>query len=144
VKKKEEGRISLQIPAQQANPSPPIGPALGQRGLNIMDFCNRFNNLCKEKKISPGEIIPVIIKYFADKRFEIETKQSPVPYLIKKFVGLKSGSKKPGTEWVGSIEIDQVEEIAMIKMEDMGVSDVKSAMRMVKGTCVSIGVRVEE
>lgn len=144
MKKKEPvGFISLQIPAGQANPSPPVGPALGQRGLNIMEFCKQFNELCNKDKIEPGMIIPVVIAYYADKSFTITMKKSPVSILVKKALGLKSGSKTPGTQTAGQITIAQIEEIANIKMADMGVDNIEAAKLMVMGTCQSMGIKVQ-
>lgn len=144
MKKKEiVGTISLQVPAHQANPSPPIGPALGQRGLNIMEFCKQFNEICKKKNLQPGDVIPTIITYYGDKTFTIVTKNPPVPNLIKKAVGITSASKTPGTAFAGTINAKQIEEIAKIKMEDMSVDNLESAMSMVRGTCVSMGIKVE-
>jgi large subunit ribosomal protein L11 len=145
VKKKEPaGTISLQIPAHQANPSPPVGPALGQRGLNIMDFCKKFNDICKEMKYEPGDVIPVVITYYPDKSFTIITKLSPVPNLIKKKLGLKSASKTPGTVTAGKITRSMITEIAKMKMKDMNVTKLSSAESMVAGTCVSMGIEVIE
>jgi len=145
VKKKEPaGTISLQIPAHQANPSPPVGPAFGQRGLNIMDFCKKFNDICKEMKYEPGDIIPVVITYYPDKSFTVVTKLSPVPNLIKKKLGLKSASKTPGTAVAGKITRSMITEIAKMKMKDMNVTKLSSAESMVAGTCVSMGIEVIE
>ncbi|MDF3047447.1 MAG: rplK [Candidatus Midichloriaceae bacterium] len=143
MKKKEPvGQISLQIAAHQANPSPPVGPALGQRGLNIMQFCKDFNDLCKKQNIEPGMPTPVIISYYADKSFSMILKKPPVPVLVKKALKLNSASKKPGTDFVGNINMDQITEIAKIKMEDMGVDSLEAASQMVIGTCRSMGVKV--
>jgi large subunit ribosomal protein L11 len=143
VKKKEPvGQISLQIAAHQANPSPPVGPALGQRGLNIMQFCKDFNELCKKENIEPGMPTPVVISYYADKSFSMILKKPPVPVLVKKALKLNSASKKPGTDFVGSINMDQIAEIAKIKMGDMGVDSLEAASQMVIGTCRSMGVKV--
>jgi large subunit ribosomal protein L11 len=143
VKKKEAlGSIKLNIAAHQANPSPPVGPALGQRGLNIMDFCKRFNDECKKLNHEPGDIIPVVITYYADKTFTFITKLPPVPNLIKKALKLKSGSKTPGTQFAGEINKAQIKAIAEMKMKDMGVDDIKAAIKMVEGTCVSMGIKV--
>jgi len=143
VKKKEPiGSIKLNILAHQANPSPPVGPALGQRGLNIMDFCKRFNDECKKQNHEPGDVIPVVISYYADKTFTFVTKLPPVPNLIKKQLKLKSGSKTPGTQFAGEIKKAQIKTIAEMKMKDMGVDSLDAAMKMVEGTCVSMGVKV--
>jgi large subunit ribosomal protein L11 len=144
VKKKEPiGSISLQVPAHQANPSPPLGPALGQRGLNIMEFCKQFNDHCKKKGYNPGDVTPTVITYFADKSFTFETKSPPVPFLVMKASGKQKGAKTPGTETAGSITEAQVREIAEKKMEDMGVDKIESAISMVKGTCLSMGIEVK-
>jgi large subunit ribosomal protein L11 len=144
VKKKEPaGTISLQIPAHKANPSPPIGPALGQRGLNIMEFCKQFNEHCKKGNFDEGDVIPVVITYFPDKTFNFVTKMSPVPNMIKKELKLASGSKTPGTQSVGTITKAQIEKIAKVKMKDMSVDSLPAAMSMVEGTCMSMGIKVE-
>ncbi len=145
MKKKEPvGSISLQVPAHQANPSPPIGPALGQRGLNIMEFCKQFNDHCKKKGHTPGDVIPTVITYFADKTFTFITKMPPVPNMIKKALGVTSGAKTPGTQVIGTITMAQITEIAKAKMEDMGVDELDAAISMVKGTCVSMGVKIQD
>lgn len=145
MKKKEPiGTISLQIPASKANPSPPIGPALGQRGLNIMEFCKQFNEHCKKQGLEDGDVIPVVISYFADKSFTFITKLPPIPNMIKKELKLQSGSKTPGTQFVGTLSRAQIEKIAKTKMKDMSVDSLASAMSMVEGTCMSMGVKVEE
>ena len=145
MKKKEpKGFIKLNITAHQANPSPPVGPALGQRQLNIMDFCKRFNDECKKQNYDQGDLIPVVITYYEDKKFDFITKLPPVPNLIKKELGLKSGSKTPGTQFVGEIKKAQVRKIAEMKIKDMGVDCIESAMRMVEGSCVSMGIKVVE
>lgn len=144
MKKKElAGIISLQVSAHQANPSPPIGPAFGQRGLNIMEFCKQFNDLCKKKGYEPGDKIPVVVSYYGDKSFTMETKNPPVPNLIKKLGKIKSGAKTPGTQVVGSITMEIVNKIAAMKAQDMGGVSIKAAVKMVMGTCVSMGVKVE-
>jgi large subunit ribosomal protein L11 len=143
VKKKEPvGKISLLIPAHQANPSPPVGPALGQRGLNIMDFCRQFNDECKKRNIEVGLPTPVVISYYADKKFDMELKMAPVSVLVKKALKLNLASKKPGTDFVGTIGMDKIKEIAELKMGDMGVDNLDAAMSMVVGTCKSMGVKV--
>lgn len=134
-------KLKLIIPAGQANPAPPIGPALGQRGLNIMDFCKQFNEQCKKNNIEMGLPTPVIIT-FMDKKFTIQLKTAPVPVLIKKAIGMTSASKKPGTDIVGSITMAQIKTIALAKLEDMGVDDVEAAIKMVVGTCRSMGIKV--
>lgn len=144
MKKKEPvGTISLQVKAQEAQPSPPIGPALGQRGLNIMEFCKQFNERSKNiPGIEKGDVLPVIITYYADKSFEFVAKLPPVPNQIKKRAKLASGAKKPGTETAGSISRTDIRSIAEAKMGDMNVDCIESAMRMVEGTAKSMGVKV--
>lgn len=142
MKKKVVAEIKLEIPAGKANPAPPIGPALGQKGLNIMDFCKQFNEKTKEMK--SGTPVPVIISAYADKSFSFILKDPPVSYYVKEFSGIKSGSKTPGRAVVGQITVDKVREIAMIKMKDMDVDNLKSAMNMVEGTARSMGVQVVE
>ncbi len=140
--KKILGFIKLQIPAGKANPSPPVGPALGQKGLNIMDFCKQFN--AETQKMEPGVPVPVVITAFEDKSFTFITKLPPVSYFIKKAAGVTSGSKEPNKNKVGKITIAQVKEIAETKMPDLNCSTVESAMNMVKGQAVSMGITVEE
>lgn len=145
MKKKEPlGTITLLIPAHQANPSPPVGPALGQRGIQIMEFCKQFNERCKKENIEPGMPTPVLITFYADKSFEMVLKKPPVSVLVKKALKLQSASKAPGTQIVATIKKGDVEEIAKIKMDDMGVDNLASAMSMVAGTCKSMGIKVEE
>ena len=143
TKKKILGLIKLQIPAGKANPSPPVGPALGQKGLNIMEFCKAFN--AATQKMEPGVPVPVVITAFEDKSFTFETKLPPVSYLIKKkAAGVKSASKTPGKEVAGKITMAQVKEIAEAKMPDLNCSTVEAAMNMVKGQAVSMGIKVVE
>ena len=130
--KKIAGQLKLQVPAGAANPSPPIGPALGQRGINIMEFCKAFNAATQE--MEKGQPTPVIITYFQDKSFTFQMKQPPVSYFLKKAVNLKSGSKTPGR--------DKVREIAEAKMKDLNANDVEAAMRMVEGSARSMGLEV--
>jgi len=134
------GFIKLQVPAGAANPSPPIGPALGQRGLNIMEFCKAFN--AKTQEMEKGQPTPVVITIFADKSFTFETKTAPVTYFIKKAASLKSGSKLPGKESAGTITSAQVREIAEKKMADLNADDVESAMSMIAGSARSMGIQV--
>ncbi|MCE2993846.1 MAG: 50S ribosomal protein L11 [Candidatus Jidaibacter sp.] len=146
MKKKEVlGTISLLIEAGKANPSPPVGPALGQRGLNIMDFCKKFNDECVKLKMEIGVPVPVVISYYADKSFTLEIKQPPVSILVKKKLKLPKGSKKSGTEFVGAITSADAAEIAKIKLQDMGLGegDLEAGVKMVEGTCRSMGVKVE-
>ena len=138
--KKEIGFIKLQIPAGKANPAPPVGPALGQHGVNIMEFCKSFNAKTQEQM---GKIIPVEITVYADRTFSFITKTPPAPSLILEAAGVDKGSGEPNREKVGSITSAQVREIAEIKMPDLNASDVDSAMRMVAGTARSMGIIVE-
>ena len=140
-KKKILGLIKLQIPAGKANPSPPVGPALGQKGLNIMEFCKSFN--AATQKMEPGIPVPVIITAFEDKSFTFITKLPPVSYFIKEAAKVKSASKEPGKVIAGKITLAQVEEIAKTKMPDLNCSTVESAMNMVKGQAISMGIKVE-
>jgi len=140
--KKIVGYIKLQIPAGKANPSPPVGPALGQRGLNIMEFCKAFN--AATQKMEPGMPIPVIITAYADRTFSFVTKMPPVSYFIIKASGLPKGSKEPGRTKVGKITKAQVKEIAEKKMPDLNCSTVESAMNMVMGQARSMGIEVVE
>ncbi len=140
--KKIVGFIKLQIPAGKANPSPPVGPALGQRGLNIMEFCKAFN--AATQKMEPGMPIPVVITAYADRTFSFITKMPPVSYFIIKASGLPKGSKEPGRSKVGKITKAQVKEIAEQKMPDLNCSTVEAAMNMVMGQARSMGIEVVE
>jgi large subunit ribosomal protein L11 len=141
--KKIQGYIKLMIGAGKANPSPPVGPALGQRGLNIMDFCKAFN--AATQKEDPGTPIPVVITVYADRTFSFITKKPPVSYYIKKAAKVQKGSKQTGKEApVAKITAEQVREIAQIKMEDMNAFTVESAYNMIKGSAVSMGIEVVE
>lgn len=140
--KKIVGYIKLQIPAGKANPSPPVGPALGQRGLNIMEFCKAFN--AATQKMEPGMPIPVIITAYADRTFSFVTKMPPVSYFIIKATGLPKGSKEPGRSKVGKITKAQVKEIAEKKLPDLNCSTVEAAMNMVMGQARSMGIDVVE
>ena len=140
--KKILGYIKLQIPAGKANPSPPVGPALGQRGLNIMEFCKAFNAMTQG--MEPGSPIPTVITYYADKTFSVEVKEPPVSYFVLKAAGLAKGSEKTGKiDPVGSITMVQVKEIAEKKLKDMNAFDVKAACNSVIGTATSMGIKVE-
>ena len=139
--KKITGYLKLQVPAGSATPSPPIGPALGQRGLNIMEFCKAFNAKTAEQE--KGAPTPVVITIYADKSFTFETKLPPVTYLIKKAVNLKSGSKLPGKESAGTITQKQIREIAEKKMADLNAYDVDHAATMIVGSARSMGIQVE-
>ena len=137
--KKEVAKIKLQIPAGAANPSPPVGPALGQHGLNIMQFCKEFNARTMEQK---GMIIPVVITAYADRSFTFITKTPPAPVLIKKACGIESGSGVPNKTKVAKITREQVKKIAEQKMPDLNAATIETAMSMVAGTCRSMGVEV--
>ncbi|MGQ0698159.1 MAG: 50S ribosomal protein L11 [Panacagrimonas sp.] len=139
--KKVQGYVKLQIPAGKANPSPPIGPALGQQGVNIMGFCKEFN--AATQKMEPGMPIPVVITVYSDKSFTYIMKTPPATYLIKKAVGIESGSKTPNTVKVGKIKRSQLEEIAKIKMADLNAADMDSAIRIIAGSARSMGIDVE-
>jgi large subunit ribosomal protein L11 len=139
--KKITGYLKLQVAAGSATPSPPIGPALGQRGLNIMEFCKAFNARTAEQE--KGAPTPVVITIFADKSFTFETRLPPVTYLIKKAVNLKAGSKLPGKESAGTISQAQIREIAEKKMKDLNAYDVEQAMTMIAGSARSMGLQVE-
>ena len=139
--KKITGYIKLQVPAGSATPSPPIGPALGQRGLNIMEFCKAFNAATQE--MEKGSPIPVVITAYADKSFTFEMKQPPVTYFIKKAVNLKSGSKLPGKESAGTITVAQLRDIAQKKMKDLNADNIDAAVSMIAGSARSMGIQVE-
>ena len=139
--KKIVGFIKLQVPAGKANPSPPIGPALGQRGLNIMEFCKAFN--AQTQKVEPGLPLPVVITAFADKSFTFVIKTPPASVLIKKAAGIDKGSKVPHTDKVGKLTRAQAEEIAKTKMPDLTASDLDAAVRTIAGSARSMGVIVE-
>lgn len=139
--KKIVGFIKLQVPAGKANPSPPIGPALGQRGLNIMEFCKAFN--AQTQGVEPGLPLPVVITAFADKSFTFVIKTPPAAVLIKKAVKLTKGSSTPNSVKVGKITRAQLEEIANTKMKDLSAADLDAAVRTVAGTARSMGVTVE-
>jgi len=139
--KKIVGYIKLQVPAGKANPSPPIGPALGQRGLNIMEFCKAFN--AKTQSVEPGLPLPVVITAFADKSFTFIIKTPPATVLIKKAIKLDKGSPRPHTDKVGKITRAQLEEIAKTKEPDLTAADMDAAVRTIAGTARSMGVTVE-
>ena len=134
------GLIKLQIPAGGANPSPPVGPALGQRGLNIMDFCKAFNE--KTKNLEKGAPIPVIITAYKDKTFNFVTKLPPVSHYLKKAAKIKKGNSTPGRTLVGKVTMKDIEKIAKDKMSDLNAVDLKGAVNMVKGSAVSMGMEV--
>ena len=139
--KKIIGQIKLQIPAASANPAPPVGPALGQHGVNIQAFCQEFNDKTKDRK---GEIVPVIITVYEDRTFSFIMKTPPTAELIKKAAGIKKGSSKPLQEKVGKITKAQLKEIAEKKMPDLNAYDLEAAMKMVAGTARQMGVTIEE
>lgn len=137
--KKVVGKIKLQIEAAKANPSPPVGPALGQHGVNIMDFCKQFNARTESQA---GYIIPVVIDVYEDRSFSFVTKSPPAPVLIRKALNLPKGSATPNKDKVGEITQSQLEEIAKTKMEDLNATSLESAVEMIKGTARSMGVTV--
>ena len=140
--KKITGYIKLQVPAGAANPSPPIGPALGQRGVNIMEFCKTFN--AQTTDLEKGMPIPTIITVYADRSFSFETKTPPASYLLKKAANLKSGSKEPGKVSAGRIKRSQLEEIAQTKMKDLNANDVAAATKIIEGSARAMGLEVVE
>jgi large subunit ribosomal protein L11 len=140
--KKVQAFIKLQVPAGQANPSPPVGPALGQHGVNIMEFCKAFN--AQSQNIEPGLPIPVVITVYNDRSFTFITKTPPASVLLKKALGLKSGSAVPNRDKVGKVTRAQLEEIAQTKMPDLNAADLDGAVRIVAGTARSMGIEVEE
>ena len=139
--KKILGFIKLQVPAGKANPSPPIGPALGQRGLNIMEFCKAFN--AQTQKMEKGAPIPVVITIYGDRSFTFEMKTPPMSHFLKKAAKLESGSKTPGRDVAGSVTKAQVKEIAEAKMNDLNATTIEAAMRMVEGSARSMGLEVK-
>lgn len=139
--KKVETVIKLQIRAGQANPAPPVGPALGQHGLNIQDFCTRFNEATKELG---GDVIPVEINVYDDRSFDFVLKSPPAAELLKKAAGVKKGASNPLTDKVGKVTRDQVKDIAEKKMQDLNANDIESAMKIVEGTARSMGIKVEK
>jgi large subunit ribosomal protein L11 len=139
--KKVIGQLKLQVKAGQANPSPPVGPALGQRGINIMQFCKDFNARTADRE--PGAPTPVIITYYQDKSFTMEIRTSPASYFLKKAAKLSSGAKTPGRATAGSVSLKQVREIAEAKMKDLNTSDVEAAMQIILGSARSMGIEVK-
>lgn len=139
--KKVIGQLKLQVPAGKANPSPPVGPALGQRGINIMEFCKAFNARTQEMEV--GVPTPVIITYFSDKSFSMEIKTPPASYLLKQAAKLKSGGKTPGKDVAGSVTVAQLREIAEAKMKDLNANDIDAAMLIVAGSARSMGIEVK-
>ena len=140
--KKIDGYIKLQVPAGKANPSPPIGPALGQRGVNIMAFCKEFN--AATQNLEPGMPIPVVITVYADRSFSFETKSPPASYFIKKAAGLGKAAKEPGREVVGKVTMAQLREIAEIKKVDLNSNDIDAACKTIAGSARSMGIEVVE
>jgi large subunit ribosomal protein L11 len=138
--KKISGYIKLQIPAGQANPAPPVGPALGQKGVNIMEFCKQFNAKTKDQS---GLIIPVVITVFSDKSFVFITKTPPAAVLLTKAAKIEKGSGEPNRTKVGKVTLAQVREIAQTKMEDLNAHDIEAAINMIAGTARSMGITVE-
>jgi large subunit ribosomal protein L11 len=139
--KKIDSYIKLQVKAGEANPSPPIGPALGQRGVNIMEFCKAFN--ARTQEVEKGLPLPVVITVYSDKSFTFITKTPPASVLLKKAVGIKSGSSKPNSNKVGTVTRAQLEEIAKTKMEDLNAADLEAAIRIIAGSARSMGLNVE-
>jgi large subunit ribosomal protein L11 len=139
--KKLVGTLKLQVPAGQANPSPPVGPALGQRGINIMEFCKAFN--AKTGDMEPGAPCPTVIEYFQDKSFSMTIKTPPASHYIRKAAKLKSGSNKPGLEMAGSVTVAQIREIAEAKMQDLNAKDIDGAMQIILGSARSMGIEVK-
>lgn len=139
--KKVVGKIKLQIPAGKANPSPPVGPALGQHGVNIMDFCKQFN---ARTEAQAGYIIPVVIDVYEDRSFSFITKSPPAAVLIKKAIKIEKGSAAPNKTKVGEITVEQLQEIAKTKMEDLNATTLEAAVEMIKGSCRAMGVTVKQ
>ncbi len=139
--KKLIGKLKLQVKAGQANPSPPVGPALGQRGINIMEFCKAFN--AKTADLEPGAPCPVIISYYQDKSFDLAIKTPPASYFLKKAAKLQSGAKTPGRAVAGSVSITQVREIAEAKWKDLNANDIDAAMQIILGSARSMGIEVK-
>jgi large subunit ribosomal protein L11 len=139
--KKVDGLIKLQIPAGNATPAPPVGPALGQKGVNIMDFCKQFNARTSDQ---PGMIIPVVITVYADRSFTFITKTPPAAVLLKKAANIPSGSGEPNKKKVATVTMDQVREIAKLKMPDLNAANIDSASEMIKGTARSMGIIVRD
>ncbi|MEM6727155.1 MAG: 50S ribosomal protein L11 [Pseudomonadota bacterium] len=139
--KKVMGTMKLQVPAGQANPSPPVGPALGQRGINIMEFCKAFN--AKTQEMEPGAPCPTVITYYQDKSFTMDIKTPPASYYLKKAAKVKSGANNPSRETVGSVSSKQVREIAEAKMKDLNANSVEAAMQIILGSAKSMGIEVK-
>ena len=139
--KKIAGTMKLQVPAGKANPSPPVGPALGQRGINIMEFCKAFN--AKTQEMEPGAPCPTVITYYQDKSFTMDIKTPPASHFLKKAAKLKSGAALTGRETVGSVTVKQVREIAEAKMKDLNANDIEAAMKIIMGSAESMGIEVK-
>jgi len=139
--KKIAGTMKLQVPAGKANPSPPVGPALGQRGLNIMEFCKAFN--AKTQEMESGAPCPTIITYYVDKSFTMDIKTPPASYMLKKAAKVKSGATTPSRETVGSVTVKQVKEIAEAKMKDLNAVDIEGAVKIIMGSARSMGIEVK-
>ena len=140
--KKVVGQLKLQIPAGKANPSPPVGPALGQRGLNIMEFCKAFN--AKTQELEPGAPCPTIITYYADKSFSMEIKTPPASFFLKKVAKIKAGAQMTGKETVASVSFGQIKEIAEAKMQDLNAKDIDGAMKVIMGSARSMGIEIKD
>ena len=139
--KKVAGTMKLQVAAGQANPSPPVGPALGQRGINIMEFCKAFN--AKTADLEPGAPCPTVITYYQDKSFSMDIKTPPASYFLKKAAKVKSGASTPSRQTVGTVTTKQVREIAEAKMKDLNANDVEGAMKIILGSARSMGIEVK-
>jgi large subunit ribosomal protein L11 len=139
VAKEVMASVKLQIPAGQANPSPPVGPALGQHGVNIMEFCKAFNAQTKGQE---GTIVPVVVTIFTDRSFTFITKSPPAPILLKKAAGIAKGSSEPNRSRVGQVSPEQIREIAQLKMKDLNSYDLEAAMKTIEGTARSMGIEV--
>ncbi len=139
--KKVAGTLKLQVPAGKANPSPPVGPALGQRGLNIMEFCKAFN--AKTQDLEVGAPCPTIITYYVDKSFSLDIKTPPASYFLKKAAKLKSGAKMTGKETVATLSMSQVKEIAEGKLKDLNANDIEGAVKIIMGSARSMGIEIK-
>ena len=139
--KKLVGTLKLQVPAGKANPSPPVGPALGQRGINIMEFCKAFN--AKTADMEPGAPCPTVISYYQDKSFSMDIKTPPASYYLRKAAKLKSGATNPGRETAGTVTASQVKEIAQAKLTDLNANDIEGAMQIILGSARSMGIEVK-
>jgi large subunit ribosomal protein L11 len=139
--KKLVGSMKLQVAAGKANPSPPVGPALGQRGINIMEFCKAFN--AKTADLEPGAPCPTVISYYQDKSFTMEIKTPPASYFLKKAAKVKSGSNTPSKEVIGTVNMKQIREIAEAKMADLNANDIDAAMKIIMGSARSMGIEVK-